>query len=350
MPSSLRLRRTRGKVVRRSKRRLRWGPSMRRRRRGGGDEFVDKIGTAVNTLAESIKKGQCRYDILGSGAEGIVYKVCVDDSFVAVKTAVIKQDAHETLRVYAAQKEGIFMKTLKHPNIVNVLYGPTYIHGMVCTALEYCEKSLEDKIKTSNTTNWPLILRLDVLIQIATGMQYLVNHGIAHRDLKPANVLLATQGAREVVKIADFGFHTSFSIPRRKLTANIGTFAYMAPDVMDSDTYNPVLIDIYSFGILMWWVLSGSKEGPFMKEFIDQNLDVLHYKNKIRNGEYGRNFFFKNQFRPDPKTVAEFWHGNKLITPIIKIMKKCWTQDPKYRYQSFDDVKSKLLQLFFLRY
>ncbi|CAI5990457.1 unnamed protein product [Closterium sp. NIES-65] len=50
----------------------------------------------------------------------------------------------------------------------------------------------------------PLSLRqrLDVLIGVAKGLQYLHDFGIVHRDIKPANILL---DAKMQAKIADFG-------------------------------------------------------------------------------------------------------------------------------------------------
>ncbi|GJP59470.1 hypothetical protein CLOP_g12262 [Closterium sp. NIES-67] len=44
--------------------------------------------------------------------------------------------------------------------------------------------------------------RLDVLIGVAKGLQYLHDFGIVHRDIKPANILL---DAKMQAKIADFG-------------------------------------------------------------------------------------------------------------------------------------------------
>ena len=265
--------------------------------------------------------------ILGKGSEGIVYKVKLNEIDVAVKMTY--EDNEE---------EGELMKKLHHPNIVNVLHGPTHIRDRVCTVLDYCEKSLKDKIEASTTINWPLHKRLDVLIHVAIGMQYLVEKKIYHRDLKPANVLL--KGTEEVVKIADFGFHSDGQLyPERKFTANVGTPLYAAPEVMYNTEYNPILTDIYSFGILMWSVLSGLE--PYKKELEDQTVDPLELCSKICN----------DAFRPNPQDVTKVWKTDAMIivpitmiiVPIIEIMEKCWKQDPFLRYQSFEDVKSQLL-------
>merc|ERR1712185_658603 len=85
--------------------------------------------------------------------------------------------------------------------------------------------------------------------QIAAGMRYLHSKGMYHRDLKPGNVLVGTDGA---ARIADFGLsRVADSDPQseevqrwsnvretghgimnqREQTSNVGTPAYMAPEL-----------------------------------------------------------------------------------------------------------------------
>ena len=89
-------------------------------------------------------------------------------------------------------------------------------------------------------------------------MQYLHNQGIIHRDLKPANIRFDNQN---IIKVLDFGLATKLSPTDKnndrnyKLNGGVGTCRYMAPEVAKCKPYNK-LADVYSFGILMWQMLS----------------------------------------------------------------------------------------------
>jgi serine/threonine protein kinase len=133
------------------------------------------------------------------------------------------------------------------------------------TVLELCANgSVEDHlfIEVEPQPSWQQ--KLELCRGIAKGMAYLHSKGIMHRDLKPANCLLDD---RANPKIADFGnaknagdSNASF---RAEQTTNIGTPVYMAPELMADNKvmteYDGAMVDVYSFGILMWAVMSRTK-------------------------------------------------------------------------------------------
>ena len=87
--------------------------------------------------------------------------------------------------------------------------------------------SLEDALKQGDCT---LSDRQAWVLEVASALHYLHtrNPPVMHRDLKPGNVLL---GQDRVARICDFGLSKA-SRDDQELTTGIGTFAYMAPELI----------------------------------------------------------------------------------------------------------------------
>jgi len=98
--------------------------------------------------------------------------------------------------------------------------------------------------------------RIDMAIDIATGVQFLHSRNIIHRDLKSSNLLV---DADFHVVLSDFG--VSRVVSREKtMTTDIGTPEWMAPEVLDGRRYSEKA-DVYSFGIILWELIT--RELPF---------------------------------------------------------------------------------------
>ncbi|CAI7797881.1 unnamed protein product, partial [Closterium sp. NIES-54] len=95
--------------------------------------------------------------------------------------------------------------------------------------------------------------RLDILIGVARGFEYLHGFGIVHRDIKPANILLDKDMQ---AKIADFGLARAEEGSSVGSTHLVGTPGYVDP-VYSKTSKASTATDIYSFGVLMLVVISG---------------------------------------------------------------------------------------------
>lgn len=92
-----------------------------------------------------------------------------------------------------------------------------------------------------------------ILYQILAGIEYLHSLGIAHRDLKPSNILITKD---KVVKIIDFGLSNMYKSGYR-LRSPVGSPSYAAPELIQNKNYCPLEIDIWSYGIIMFVMLTG---------------------------------------------------------------------------------------------
>src|SRR5690606_26565290 len=72
---------------------------------------------------------------------------------------------------------------------------------------------------------------VEVILQIAAGLQAAHEAGVIHRDLKPSNIMIESSGR---VVITDFGIARMAEDRARGQTGLIGTPAYMAPEQVES--------------------------------------------------------------------------------------------------------------------
>lgn len=100
----------------------------------------------------------------------------------------------------------------------------------------------------------PPDVALDIALQIAMGMREASCRipGIVHGDLKPGN-LLVSGGS---VWISDFGLARVYD-PQRGALPLDSTLSYQAPEVFDDPGAATPKSDIYSFGILLYELLTG---------------------------------------------------------------------------------------------
>jgi protein serine kinase H len=114
-----------------------------------------------------------------------------------------------------------------------------------------------------------------VMHRLFTGLETMHAKNMAHRDLKLENLIFAEKGrvvdrvARvvdknlvklETLRIADFGLAKKMKTARARLTSQCGTPAYIAPEVLNGETYTPA-VDMWAAGVILYATLCG--ELPF---------------------------------------------------------------------------------------
>ena len=153
------------------------------------------------------------------------------------------------------------------------------------------------------------------------GMQYLSANGVQHRDLKAQNCLVVEHKSGDFhVKLADFGLSKSKKLVAsftRRSSQHGGTITHMAPEILlnDSDELFCEESDVYSYGIVMWEVLS--RAVPF------EGLHQVQIRAQIDQEQ-----------RPSPIPAES-------PSALIELMEFCWAQEvamrPKFK-QVLDDL------------
>jgi len=189
---------------------------------------------------------------IGRGTTGSTYLARWRGTRCAVKVVQVQKEGPEaSLLMKDFTREVEVLTKARHPNICQFLGAaidpPTY-----CVVLEYMDHgSLYDILRTKKELNF-----FDIAKNVACGMEYLHGHcNMMHRDMKSPNLLLDEYGR---VKIADFGL-TCLDNAGEK-TAEIGTYRWMAPEVICHEPYG-LMADVYSYGMVLFELYT--RELPF---------------------------------------------------------------------------------------
>ena len=261
-----------------------------------------------------------RYEILGElgkGAMGVVY--------LAQDPIIKRQLAIKTFRMaYSAKEKEVaqfrerFLREaqaigqLSHPNIVTVhdvgQEGEDYF-----IAMEYV-KGVNLKQRMQHDEPLALEFVLEVVAQIADGLDCAHQKGIIHRDVKPANIIITHD---HLVKITDFGIAR---LEQSNLTVAgqlLGTPNYMAPEQIQGRAVD-ARSDIFSLGVLLYELLTRKK--PFQGENLTQVSHRIVY----------------DEFTPPEEYVED------LPEPVLKVLNRALEKTPEARYQQASEMAREL--------
>ncbi|XP_069009499.1 dual serine/threonine and tyrosine protein kinase [Embiotoca jacksoni] len=239
---------------------------------------------------------------LGRGQYGVVY-LC--DSWgghypCALKSVVPPDDKHWN----DLALEFHYTRSLpKHERLVD-LHGSvidhTYGDGSSIAVLLIMERLHRD-LYTGLKAGLSLRERLQIALDVVEGIRFLHSQGLLHRDIKLKNVLLDKQNR---AKITDLGFCK----PEAMMSGSIvGTPIHMAPELFTGKYDNSV--DVYAFGILFWYLCTGSVKLP---EAFERCSSKDQLWNNVKKGA-----------RPErlPVFDEECW----------QLMEACWNGDASLR-------------------
>ncbi|VVA91520.1 unnamed protein product [Arabis nemorensis] len=258
---------------------------------------------------------------LGSGTFGTVYHGKWRGSDVAIKR--IKKSCFAGRSSEQERLTGEFwgeaeiLSKLHHPNVVAfygvVKDGPG---GTLATVTEYMVDGSLRHVLLRKDRHLDRRKRLIIAMDAAFGMEYLHAKNIVHFDLKCDNLLVNLKDpSRPICKVGDFGLS---KIKRNTLVSGgvRGTLPWMAPELLNgSSSKVSEKVDVFSFGIVLWEILTG--EEPYAN---------MHY-GAIIGG------IVNNTLRP---TIPNYCDSDWKI-----LMEECWAPNPTAR-PSFTEIAGRL--------
>ncbi|OMJ78628.1 hypothetical protein SteCoe_21505 [Stentor coeruleus] len=233
------------------------------------EKLIEKIsnsfketGLAPKTTIDFYKLGRH----IGNGAFGKVSIALnrLTGHKIAIKTIenVFIKDERTRRKIF---QEVFIMKKLKHRNIIRLLE-VFESNKNVMIVLEYAGGGdLLQIIKARGRLTEDEAR--GIFYQLIEAIKFCHDTGIIHRDIKLDNILLTSDYTD--IKLCDFGV-SRFAKTGEKVHEQCGTPAYLAPEIIINQGYEPFYVDIWSMGVLLYTMLSASV--PFKAK----NLSDLH--------------------------------------------------------------------------
>ncbi len=262
-----------------------------------------------------------RYQIIrtiGEGGMANVYLAhdIILDRNVAVK--ILRGDlADDEKFVRRFQREAIAASSLSHPNIVE-MYDVGEDDGKYYIVMEYVDgKTLKNLVKKRGALTLPEVI--DIMTQLTSAIACAHDSNIIHRDIKPQNVLIKENG---IVKITDFGIAMALNSNELTQTNSVmGSVHYLPPEQANGKGAT-VKSDIYSLGIVMFELLTGTL--PFRGDNAVE-IAIKQMKNQI-------------------PSVCNI--NDKIPQSVENIILKACAKNPKNRYNTvvemYNDIQTCL--------
>jgi len=233
---------------------------------GASWQLLRRYLRAVSFWKKRTQVGHYRLlETIGSGGMATVYRardLQGEGRIVALKL-LKEENFHDEAQKRRFRHESLISATLDHPHIVRVFErGET--QDCFYIAMELLEGTSLAQLMRSRG---PLMLAdaVTIMRQVVDALGAIHGQQIVHRDMKPENVMVRERPGQPLfVKLLDFGLAITPAQSRLTMSGVVmGTVRYLPPERIRDGVSSPAG-DIYSAGIILYEMLTGTK--PFWSE------------------------------------------------------------------------------------
>ena len=220
-----------------------------------------------------------RFDLLGRMGQGSMSKVWrARDGKIGRVVCLKILDPIKTAKFDARfpglikPSEGAICMTLHHKNVVKTFEHAATKQREPFLVMELIEG---DGLNFQIETRSPKLQgnRVNLLIQIADGLEYIHAQKYLHRDLCPRNIMVTQEG---VVKIIDFGLTIPYTTEFCRPGNRTGTADYLAPELIKR-VVTDHRVDLFALGVTAYETFLGTlpwEKARGSMEILQKHLNV----------------------------------------------------------------------------
>ena len=194
---------------------------------------------------------------LGGGSFSVVYEVEWGQRTCAAKHFVVfghRPEATDQIAQLLVRECRHWLE-LKHPHIVETLgWYEKETSPFPIIVMEKMDTSLKNHLVSCNKEQFPLVDKVGILFQVATGIEFLHTRSspLIHGDITANNVMLKGCPPHCMAKLTDFGLTRVFDIMSiTPQSIGRGTYAYISPEFFIQPPAITEKTDNFCFGILL---------------------------------------------------------------------------------------------------
>jgi serine/threonine-protein kinase len=198
---------------------------------------------------------------IGNGGTGVV-NLALDTHTgfpVAIKSLFESHFKNNPEMLKRFRIEANIYLMLSHPNIVKLK--DLILKDGAHLVMDYIEGMTLEKYINSVTGPIPSEVAMAMIKEVASAIGYAHQkkipipgfNGVLHLDIKPSNILISNSGE---VMVIDYGI--SQGTKEERMDQIVGSLMYMAPEQLQLNSTLDHRTDIYSLGVLLHQMLTGS--------------------------------------------------------------------------------------------
>lgn len=269
----------------------------------------------MNNIKDPNAAPYTRYEVIGRGSYGVVYKGLHNVTKAAVAIKVLNLDTVEE-EVSDIQKEIVLLQSLKAGDAQNVIryHGSFLVGTRLWIITDHCQGgSIRTLMKSGRIEEKFIVV---IIREVLAALTYIHKADIIHRDIKAANILMTNEGR---VQLCDFGVAAQLAANHFKRNTFVGTPYWMAPEVIsDGLSYN-YKADIWSLGITIYEIATGNP--PYADQEPMRAIFLI------------------------PRNVPTRLEGSMFSSQIKEFVAACLCEKPEDRMSAPDLLKTRCMKI-----